>query len=163
MNETTITVAGNLVTDVELRTTSRGDALGRFRLASTATRFDRASGRWVDGDTTFWNVTMWRRLAENAQASLLKGQPVVVQGRVRQRTVDRAVAEAPGVTMPVTFTDLEATHVGLDLARCRAQYLRAPMGPQTGDPGEREGSDLPAPVAGVPDGEPVPGLPVAAA
>lgn len=135
MNETTITVAGNLVTDVELRTTSRGDALARFRLASTATRYDRASGRWVDGETTFWNVTAWRRMAQNAHASLAKGNPVVVQGRVRQRTVDRAVAEAPGVTVPVTFTDLEAVHLGLDLARCRSQFVRAPLGPQTDDLG----------------------------
>lgn len=156
MNETTVTVAGNLVTDVELRTTSRGDAMARFRLASTATRYDRASGRWVDGDTTFWTVTAWRRTAENAQASLAKGMPVVVQGRVRQRTVDRSVAEAPGVSIPVTFTDLEATHLGLDLARCRAQFVRAPAGPQTaevgvgpvGDPGLV--GELPAPLAGTP-------------
>jgi single-strand DNA-binding protein len=167
MNETIITLAGNLVTDVDLRTTSRGDALARFRLASTATRYDRANGRWVDGDTTYWNVTAWRRTAQNAAASLAKGQPVIVQGRVRQRTVDRAVAEAPGVTVPVTFTDLEATHLGLDLARCRSQYLRAPIGPQTEDlggldAGEPSGLEvaggpvvaevgLPAPVAGLPE------------
>lgn len=164
MNETTITVAGNLVTDVELRTTSRGDALARFRLASTATRYDRASGRWVDGETTFWNVTAWRRMAQNAHASLAKGNPVVVQGRVRQRTVDRSVAEAPGVTVPVTFTDLEAVHLGLDLARCRAQYVRAPLGPQTDDlagsaepavgsagvAGAGAESGLPAPLGGMP-------------
>ena len=170
MNETTITVTGNLVTDVELRTTSRGDSMARFRVASTATRFDRASGRWVDGDTTFWNVTTWRRVAENAHASLQKGQPVVVHGRVRQRTVDRNVAEAPGVSIPVTFTDLEATHLGLDLARCRAQYLRAPVGPQTGEwaaavgaaDDASTGGGLPAPVGVVPAEAVAPGGEVAA-
>ena len=34
--------------------------------------------------------------------------------------------------MAVTFTDLEAVSFGLDLTRCRAQYQRAPIGPQTG-------------------------------
>jgi single-strand DNA-binding protein len=158
MNETTITLAGNLVTDVDLRTTSRGDAMARFRLASTATRYDRASGRWVDGETTYWNVTAWRRVAQNAHASLAKGQPVVVQGRLRQRTVDRQVAEAPGVTIPVTFTDVEALHLGLDLARCRAQFVRAPIGPQTGELAEVDEAGgtadgdpgLPAPVSGLP-------------
>jgi hypothetical protein len=51
MNETLMTVAGNLVSDVDFRTTARGDALARFRVASTARRYDRASGRWLDGDT----------------------------------------------------------------------------------------------------------------
>jgi single-strand DNA-binding protein len=182
MNDTTITVSGNLVTDVELRTTARGDSLARFRMASTSTRYDRASGRWVDGDTTFWNVTAWRRAAENAAASLAKGQPVMVHGRIRQRTVDREVPGAPGVTVPTTFTDLEATHLGLDLSRCRAVYQRAPIGPQTDDlrpAAERAGAglagagDAAGDVAGAGDSggagqgealpEPVAGLPGSAA
>ncbi|HYN57705.1 MAG TPA: single-stranded DNA-binding protein [Motilibacterales bacterium] len=132
MNETMMTVAGNLVSDVDFRVTTRGDALARFRVASTVKRYDKASGRWLDGDTTYWNVTAWRRAAENAAKSLAKGHPVVVHGKVRQRTVDREVAGAPGATMAVTFTDLEAVSFGLDLTRCRAQFLRAPIGPQTG-------------------------------
>jgi single-strand DNA-binding protein len=131
MNETMMTVSGNLVSDVTLGATTRGDAMARFRLASTTKRYDRATGQWLDGDTTYWNVTAWRRAAENAAKSLAKGHPVVVHGRVRQRTVDRDVAGAPGVTMAVTFTDLDAVSFGLDLTRCRAQYLRAPIGPQT--------------------------------
>jgi single-strand DNA-binding protein len=132
MNETMMTVSGNLVSDVDFRVTARGDALARFRVASTVTRYDRASGQWLDGDTAYWNVTAWRRAAENAATSLAKGHPVLVHGKVRQRTVDREVAGAPGTTMSVTFTDLEAVSFGLDLTRCRAQYQRAPIGPQTG-------------------------------
>lgn len=145
MNETTITIAGNLVSDVDFRTTARGDGLARFRVAATAQRYDRASGRWTDGDTAYWNVTAWRRAAENARDSLAKGHPVVVHGRVRQRTVDRQVADAPGVTMSVTYTDLEATHFGLDLSRCRAIFQRAPIGPQT-----QPGSTVPAGYGGEP-------------
>jgi single-strand DNA-binding protein len=142
MYETLMTVSGNLVSDVDFRVTPRGDALARFRVASTVTRYDRASGQWIDGDTAYWNVTAWRRAAENAAESLAKGHPVVVHGKVRQRTVDREVAGAPGVTMAVTFTDLEAVSFGLDLTRCRAQYQRAPIGPQTG--GDRDGQVGPA-------------------
>jgi hypothetical protein len=64
--------------------------------------------------------------------------PVMVHGRVRQRTVDRPVAEAPGVSMPITFTDVEALHFGLDLSRCRASFQRAPIGPQTSPEPARE-------------------------
>jgi single-strand DNA-binding protein len=140
MNETIITVSGNLVSDVDFRVTGRGDSLARFRVASTVTRYDRASGRWLDGDTTYWNVTAWRRAAENARASLAKGMPVVLQAKVRQRTVDRDVPGASGTTMPVTFTDLEALHFGLDLSRCRALFQRAPIGPQT-DAGAQPGGE----------------------
>ncbi len=135
MNETIVTVAGNLVSDVEQKVTSRGEAMARFRVAATVKRYDRASGSWVDGDTAYWNVTAWRRAAQNAAASLAKGHPVVVHGRIRQRTVDRAVPDAPGVTMPVTYTDLEAISFGLDLNRCRATFQRAPIGPQTSQVG----------------------------
>ena len=143
-----MTVSGNLVSDVDMRQTARGDALARFRVASTVKRYDRATGQWVDGDTAYWNVTAWRRAAENAAQSLAKGHPVVVHGRVRQRTVDREVAGAPGVSMPVTYTDLEAVSFGLDLTRCRSAYQRAPIGPQTGSP---QGS------VGEPDAERGPG------
>ena len=138
MNETMMTVAGNLVSDVDLRTTARGDALARFRVASTTRRYDRASGRWLDGDTAYWNVTAWRRAAQNAAHSLAKGHPVVVHGKVRQRTVDRDVPGALGTTMAVTFTDLEVVSFGLDLTRCRAQFQRAPIGPQIGSVGSPE-------------------------
>lgn len=158
MNETMMTVSGNLVSDVEFRVTTRGDALARFRVASTIKRYDRASGRWLDGDTTYWNVTAWRRAAENAAKSLAKGHPVLVHGRVRQRTVDREVAGAPGATMAVTFTDLEAVSFGLDLSRCRAQFQRAPIGPQTGqaegEPSSGSSEGRQGPVAGAGTGAP---------
>jgi single-strand DNA-binding protein len=146
MAEITISVSGNLVSDVAFQVTGRGDALARFRLASTAKRFDRGTGRWVDGDTTYWNVTAWRRAAENARDSLAKGHPVLVTGRVRQRTVDRQVDGAPGTTVPVTYTDIDATGFGLDLSRCRAQFQRAPIGPQTSELRSDE-APSPAPAA----------------
>jgi single-strand DNA-binding protein len=152
MNETMMTVAGNLVSDVDFGTTARGDARARFRVASTTRRYDRASGRWLDGDTAYWNVTAWRRAAENAAHSLAKGHPVVVHGKVRQRTVDRAVPGAPGTTMAVTFTDLEVVSFGLDLTRCRAQFQRAPIGPQISSGASPEPTDQEPGAAAAPGG-----------
>lgn len=131
MYETTVTVSGNLVSDVAFRVTERGDPVATFRVASTVKRFDRASERWTDGETAYWSVTAWRRAAENARESLAKGHPVVVHGRVRQRVVDREVPGGAGARMAVTYTDIEASSFGLDLSRCRARYERAPIGPQT--------------------------------
>ncbi|MGB8020530.1 MAG: single-stranded DNA-binding protein [Candidatus Nanopelagicales bacterium] len=131
MNETTVTVSGNLVSDVAYRVTERGDPMATFRVASTVKRFDRTSGRWADGETAYWAVTAWRRAAENARESLAKGHPVVVYGRLRQRVVDRELPGGSGARLPVTYTDIDAFSFGLDLSRCRARYERAPIGPQT--------------------------------
>lgn len=146
MNETTVTVSGNLVSDVTFRMTDRGGPMATFRVASTVKRFDRSSGRWVDGETAYWSVTAWRRAAENARESLAKGHPVIVHGRVRQRVVDRELPGGSGARMAVTYTDIDAFSFGLDLSRCRARYERAPIGPQT-TPSDPWSAD-PAQVAG---------------
>lgn len=131
MNEINVTVCGNLVNDVTTRTTAKGEAMAMFRIASTVIRFDRKEGRWVDQESSYWNVVAYRRAAENAAASLAKGHPVVVHGRIKQRAIQREVAEAPGVRVPVTYTDIEAVSFGLDLSRCRSDFRRAPLGPQS--------------------------------
>ena len=48
LNETFVTVVGNLVDDPKLRTLEAGQDLASFRIASTSRRFDRDSQRWVD-------------------------------------------------------------------------------------------------------------------
>jgi single-strand DNA-binding protein len=57
MNETAITLAGNLVADPELRYTPQGTAVVNFRVASTA-RVKGPEG-WQDGDTLFLTVNAW--------------------------------------------------------------------------------------------------------
>ena len=53
MNETAITLTGNLVDNPELRFTPAGVAVARFRLASTPRYRDSSTGEWKDGDTLF--------------------------------------------------------------------------------------------------------------
>ena len=84
MNETTLTMAGNLVADPELRYTPAGAAVVNFRIASTE-RF-KGEGGWQDGDTLFMTVTAWRGLAENVAESASKGTRVIVTGRLKQRS-----------------------------------------------------------------------------
>jgi single-strand DNA-binding protein len=83
MNETTVTVIGNLVADPELRYTQNAVAMAKFSVASTPRVFDRATGEYRDGDPLFLTCTAWRELAEHAAESLHKGTRVVVVGRLR--------------------------------------------------------------------------------
>ena len=83
--ETVITVIGNLTADPELKFTPSSVAVANFTVASTPRTFDRQSGEWRDGETTFLRCTAWRQLAENAAESLTRGARIVVQGRLVQR------------------------------------------------------------------------------
>jgi single-strand DNA-binding protein len=87
MNETQITITGNLVGAPELRYTQTGQPVISCRVALTP-RYQDRQGQWKDGDTLFLSVTAWRPLAENAAESLAKGSRVIVTGRLRQRTYE---------------------------------------------------------------------------
>jgi len=82
----TITVVGNLVADPETKTAA-GHNLARLRIASNE-RIKDQSGEWKDGDTTYIDVTCWRRLADGA-SSLKKGQRVIVHGKLKGRSFQR--------------------------------------------------------------------------
>ncbi len=83
MNETYVTVAGRLVADPEVRATkTSGVPFAAFRVASTVRRPNR-NGEYEDAATNFVNVTAFRALGANIAASLRRGDPVVVHGRLR--------------------------------------------------------------------------------
>jgi single-strand DNA-binding protein len=42
----------------------------------------RQGEEWVDGEPTFYDGTLWEKLAENAADSLRKGDRVLVSGQV---------------------------------------------------------------------------------
>lgn len=118
MNDTQITVVGNLVTDPKINATKDGIVVTTFRLASTPRRYDRATGEWRDGDTLYVNVTCWRTLAENASASLRKGQQVLLIGRLSVRPYETKDGEKR------QSVDVDAVAIGHDLARGITQLRR---------------------------------------
>ena len=127
--QSTVTLVGNLVDDVTYRSAG-GSMVARFRMACSNGYHDRRTDRWVETTTYLW-VSAWRQLGENANASLHKGQPVVVVGRPKQREY-----ESEG--RRVTVVDIEADLIGHDLSRGRATFERNRRGPQTADLGRAE-------------------------
>ena len=117
MNETTITLVGNVVSEVQLRATRDGAAWATFRMASSPRRYDRDAARWIDGEPLFVTVVCWRAFAENVAASLTQGDPVVVTGRLRW-----SVWEHNG--QKYTALEVEAQAVGHDLSRGTGQFTR---------------------------------------
>jgi single-strand DNA-binding protein len=77
MTEPSVSFAGNLTDDPELRHTESGIARAMFRVAVNGRREQEAS---------FFTVVVWRDQAEHAAQSLAKGSRVVVMGRLQQRS-----------------------------------------------------------------------------
>ena len=83
MQDTQITLVGNLTDRPELRFTASGVPVCNFTVAVTPRTFDKQSQQWVDGTTAFHKATAWRQLAQ-ALAELEKGTRVIVQGNLEQ-------------------------------------------------------------------------------
>ncbi len=83
--DTTITVAGNLTADPEIRYTATGVPVAAFTVAASRRVYDSGTSQWRDGETLFLRCSAWRHLAEHIAESLAKGTRVVVTGRLRQR------------------------------------------------------------------------------
>lgn len=78
----TFTVVGNLTQEPELRYTQNGTPLCSGGIASN--RRYQVNGEWQE-QTSYFNFTAWRELAENIAASFNKGTRVVATGRLEQK------------------------------------------------------------------------------
>ncbi|WP_079169016.1 MULTISPECIES: single-stranded DNA-binding protein [unclassified Streptomyces] len=144
MNDTLVTVVGNVATSVEYRET-QGGGVARFRFAATPRRWDRERGVWTDGPTNFYTVNAWRRLGANVAASVSVGERLVVHGRLRVRE------EGAREGRRATFVDIDALAVGHDLTLGTAAFRRTGIpAPAAGPPGsgrddpQDTGRDAPA-------------------
>lgn len=124
MKNSTIILTGWLGSDVRLN--DAGDVqVASFRVGHTPRRFDKETGVWGDGPTEWYDVSAWRGLALNCAASLHRGDPVVIHGRVRASSWTRDGA---------TFTsfDVQADFVGHDLNFGSSAFTKVSRRDETG-------------------------------
>ena len=113
-----VTLVGYVAQDPILRQTKNGVLVTDLRVGATPRVQDRVTNEWRDGDTSYYNVSCWRKLGENVRASLHKGDPVMIKGKFRSRTF----TDKNGVTRNVI--DIMADTVGHDMNRGVANYIR---------------------------------------
>ena len=111
MTEPSVSFAGNLTDDPELRHTEGGIARTVFRVAVSGRR---------EQEPSFFTVVVWRDQAEHAAQSLSKGSRVVVVGRLQQRAWTAEDGKARSVV------EVVAEELGPSLRWVTATTTRAP-------------------------------------
>lgn len=78
-----IMLIGNLGKDPEMQVTAEGTAFTRFSLAVNRS-YTSSNGEKVE-ETEWFNIVVWRQLAEICERYLHKGSKVYLEGRLSQR------------------------------------------------------------------------------
>lgn len=139
-----VTLIGFVAREPSLRKTKDDKPVADVRVGATTRYYDKTRGEWTDGDTSYYTVTCWRRLASHVRASLHKGDPVMVKGRFRTHTYEDKQGRIR------TEVEITADTIGHDLSRGIANYIRPTErqraaeeddGAERADHGEGDGGD----------------------
>lgn len=114
MNGNQIFVAGRLTRDPDLTVTASGASMCKLGIAS-GRRYQK-DGEWQE-ETSFFDITLWREMADNVAESLSKGDAVLVAGRMKQREYEKDGQQR-------TAWDLEVDSIGPDLRWATAAITR---------------------------------------
>ena len=95
-----VTLVGFVAQDPIQRPTKNGVLVTDLRVGATPRVQDRVTNEWRDGDTAYYNVSCWRRLGDNVRASLRRGDPVMIKGKFRSRTMRRTTASCAASFCP---------------------------------------------------------------
>ena len=81
-----VQLIGRLGQDPEVRTLNSGKMVAQFSLATSET-YKNSAGERVQ-DTQWHQVVAWGKLAEISQSLLIKGQEVVIEGKITYRNYE---------------------------------------------------------------------------
>jgi single-strand DNA-binding protein len=114
-----ITVVGTVTRDPELKFINSGKAMIKFSVV-TSKKKKNDDGSWEDTGTTYWDITAWDVLAENAADALGKGTQVVVLGTAEsQEWNDKTTGEKK------SKLGITAQHIALSLKKSRPRTEQA--------------------------------------
>jgi single-strand DNA-binding protein len=146
MADSTVTIVGNITRDPELRYTGSGRSVTTFGVAVNRRWQNRQSGEWEE-QVSFFNISAWGDLGENAAASCPKGTRVIVTGRLEQRSYETQQGEKRSVV------EIVADEIGPSLRWAQATVNRTER--SSGDGGQGgQGGPSSRPVANEEQGAP---------
>lgn len=118
-----VTLIGNATADPELRFTAKGDAQATFTVA--VNERVKQGDEWVDGEPTFYRVTAWRKIAEQAAEHLRKGQRCIIVGKFKPRDYETKDG-GKRTSLDVTADEIGLSIRWMDAPGQRAAANRAP-------------------------------------
>jgi len=80
----TVTLVGKVTEKPELQVTQTGKSLLKVKM-KTSRSIKNTNGEWEQKDATYWSVTAWGELAENAAEGLNEGDLIMALGTISQR------------------------------------------------------------------------------
>lgn len=86
-----VSLIGRLGAHPEFMVTENGKSLARFSLA-VQSNFKDKSGQWQK-DTQWHNINAWGKTAELVKKLLTKGQEIIVEGRIVNRSFETKTGE----------------------------------------------------------------------
>lgn len=114
--EALVSFAGNACAAAELRFTKQGVVVAGWTVAVTP-RLKRGDD-FVDGETTYYRCTAWRKRAEPCAESITKGMRLAVTGRLTTREYETTAGEKR------MSLEVEVDTVGPDLLFSTASVAR---------------------------------------
>ena len=132
---------GRLTRDPELRYTGNNTAVASFALAVQRNFANQQGEREAD----FFNITVWRKQAENVKNYLTQGSQVAIEGRLQTRSYDDANGQKRYVT-EVVADNVE--FIGSRNSSCNSNNMNSsasnagPTPYDFGDTPEPKGTDV---------------------
>ncbi|MDO8602191.1 MAG: single-stranded DNA-binding protein [bacterium] len=131
MNLNKVLLIGRLTGDPQLRSTKTGQQVAVFSIATNRVWNDKNNQK--QEAVEFHNIVVWGKQAEVASKFLLKGQVVLIEGRIQSRDYE----DKAGVKRKVTEIVAERVQFG-------------PKAGSAGSTGSRQVGSSPAEAGGVP-------------
>ena len=79
-----VILIGNLGADPEIREMPDGTKMAKFSIATTE-KYKNKQGELIS-NTDWHNIVLWRRSAEVAEQYLKKGDSVLIEGKIKNRS-----------------------------------------------------------------------------
>jgi len=137
MPDNTITVVGNITRDPELKFLNSGQAAVRLSIAVNRRWQNRQTQEWEER-VSYFEVTGYGALAENAANSLAKGTRVIVTGRLEQRSWETENGDKRSVV------EINADEIAPSLRYATAVVTKTPRPDSSFRPEERPSAPRPS-------------------
>lgn len=119
MPDNYVTLIGNVTRDPEMTTTTNGATKATIGLAVNRRWQNKATNEWEE-QVSFFNIIAWREMADNVFNSVVKGQRIIVAGRLEQRSWTTDTDEKRSIV------EVIADEVGPSLRWATAEVVRNP-------------------------------------